>query len=99
MRGPAKDLKRQRRIDPARSFLQEANVLIFRLANATQRGPKTYPDSILGLFSRVDQPGVVQRHFRRRDRELSITIQPLQPVRWKKLLRIPVANFTRRIER
>src|SRR5437660_881997 len=74
MSGAAEYLQGQSRIHSASSFFQKTNVLIFSLANASQSCPETYPDPVLWLFARIGQAGVVQRHLRRRDRELRVTI-------------------------
>src|SRR6266480_930227 len=94
MRRATKHLDGKRRLNAARALFQVSDVLFLGFANATQRSAETNPDSILGLFAGILKARILQRELRRDDGELRVTIKPFQPLRRKKLLGIPIANFT-----
>src|SRR5581483_1278124 len=93
MRRAAENLQRERGIHSARSFFQKSNVLIFRLANSAERGAETHADSMLRIFASILNARIIERHLRRRDGELRVTIEPLQTMRRKKFFRIPIRNL------
>jgi hypothetical protein len=94
MRRATKHLDSKRRLNAARALFQVSDVLFFGFANATQRSAKTDSDAILRLFAGILKAGILQGELRRDDSELRVTIKPFQPLRRKKLLGIPIANFT-----
>src|SRR6266566_10048588 len=94
MRRATKHLDGKRRLNAACALFQVSDVLFLGFANATQRSAETNPDSILGLFAGILKARIIQRELCRDDGELRVTIKPFQPLRRKKLLGIPIANFT-----
>src|ERR1700676_4397152 len=48
---------------------------------------------MLRFFTRIFNAGIVEREFGGGDRELRVTIEPLQAMRREKFCRIPVANL------
>src|SRR5207248_6631648 len=95
MGGAAKDLHRQSGLNSARAFFQKSNVLLFRFANAAQRGAEAYPDPVLRLIVRIFNSRVVECEFCRRDRKLGVTIKPFQTMGREKFFRVPIINLTR----
>src|SRR5437667_12006840 len=68
-------------------------MLIFGFADAAERRAKADTDAMLWMFARIVNPGIVKSELRRGHRELRVTIKPLETLRRKKLLRVPVGNF------
>src|SRR5207248_5808591 len=95
MGGAAKDLHRQSGLNSARAFFQKSNVLLFRFANAAQRGAEANPDPVLRLIVRIFNSRVVEREFCRRDRKLGVTIKPVQTMGRGKLFRVSLINLSR----
>src|SRR5689334_15514112 len=89
----AENLDRERRLNSARAFLEKANVLLFRFANAAERGSETDADPVVRFVVRVFDPGVVQREFRGSDRELCVPIKALQTMWRKKFFRVPIVDL------
>jgi hypothetical protein len=94
MRRATKHLDGKRRLNAARALFQISDVLFLSFANATQRSAETDSDSILRLLAGILKARILQRELRRDDGELRVAIKPFQPLRRKKLLRVPIANFT-----
>src|SRR5206468_3308327 len=94
MRRATKHLDGKRRLNAARALFQIPDVLFLGFADATQRSAETDSDSILRLFAGILKARILQRELRRDNGELRVTIKPFQPLRRKKLLGIPIANFT-----
>src|SRR4029077_18706070 len=95
MRRATKHLDGKRRLNAARALFQISDVLFLGFANATQRSAETDSDAILRLFAGILKARILQLELRRDDGELRVTIKPFQPLWRKKLLGIPIANFTR----
>src|SRR5205807_9127730 len=80
-------------LNAARAFFQKSDVLLFGLANTSQRGAEANADAILWFFAGILNPRVFERELCRYDRELSVAVEPLQTVRREELFRIPIANL------
>ena len=89
----AENLERKRLVHAARALLQKSLVLDLRIRDAPERGAETDADARLRFVPAPRKTRVVQREQRGGDGELRVTVEPLEPVRWKKLRRIPVANL------
>src|SRR5438270_11347127 len=94
MAGAAEDLEGERLVHPARSFLQETGMVLFRVGDSAERRAKTYADAVLRPFARIGEPGVIERHFRRGDGKLRVAIEPFQTMRRKVILGDPIQNLT-----
>src|SRR5207247_11283727 len=68
-------------------------MLIFGFADAAERRAKADTDAMLWMFARIVNPGIVKSELRRGTRKLRVTINPIETLRRKKLLRVPVGNF------
>src|SRR6266545_5252261 len=90
----AEDLHGERRLNSARAFFQKPNELLFRFADAAKRGAETHANPIVRFFLRIFDSGVVERELGRSDRELRVTIESLESVRWKKFFGIPIVNLS-----
>src|SRR4051812_32831531 len=93
MARPTEHLDGKGRVYAPRSFLEETGVVQLRIGNSTEGRTETYPNTILRGFARVGQTGVIKRHFRRRDRELSVAIEPFQTMRREMFFRDPIQNL------
>src|ERR1700730_1601104 len=94
MRGPAEYLHGKSRLDAARALFQKPNVLLFRFANAAERSSEANADPVLWLIVRIFETGIIERQLCRRDRKLSVTIEPLQSVRRNEFFRVPVIDLS-----
>src|SRR5437588_10391802 len=94
MAGAAEDLECERLVHPARSFLEETGMVLFRVGNSTEGGAKTYADAILRPFAGIGEAGIIERHFRRGDGKLRVAIEPLETMRGKVIFGDPIQNLT-----
>src|SRR5438270_2007165 len=94
MAGAAEDLEGERLVHPARSFLQETGMVLFRVGDSAERRAKTYADAVLRPFARIGDAGIIERHFRRGDGKLRVAIEPFQTMRRKVILGDPIQNLT-----
>jgi hypothetical protein len=69
-------------------------MLIFRFTDSTKRRAETDPDTVLRVFARIFESGIVEGEFSRSDRELGVAIQALETLWREELFRIPIKNFT-----
>ena len=67
------------------------SVFRFRVRDSTESGAEADSDPSLWLLPGPTESRVLERKFRRADRELRIAIEPLQPMRRKKFLGIQSA--------
>src|SRR5438552_14822596 len=93
MRRTTENLDSKCGLNAARAFFQKSDVLLFGLANTSQRGAEANADAILWFFAGILNPRVFERELCRYDRELSVAVEPLQTVRREELFRIPIANL------
>src|SRR5688500_16575045 len=93
MRRPAENLQGQRLIHATCSFLEEMDVLIFRIGDAAQGSAEAHADAMLRRLLRIRKPGIVERHPGRSDGKLRVAVESLQAVRRKIIFRDPVGNF------
>jgi hypothetical protein len=95
VRRAAENLDREGRVHAAAAFLQKMRMFDFSAGHAAERRPETHADALLRLLARPLDSRILERKSGGDDGKLRITIEPLQPVRRKKFLRLPVWNLRR----
>ena len=93
MRGAAEDLQREGLIHRPATLFQKMSVFRFRIRDPPEGRAEADSNSSLRLLPRPTESRVLEREFRRTDRELRIAVEPLQAMRREEILRLPVPNF------